>query len=105
MVLWFWGRPSARTLLNQIKGEQTRMANELAVLTQEVADTIGAEASIIKALDGIYAALQDAIANNNQQALVDLTNQLGAQRANIAAAILRDPVPAAPAPPADAPSN
>lgn len=77
------------------------MAGEIEALAQEVAETLGAEASAVQALDKIQAMLEDALATQDMAKLNSLVQQLKDSRATLAAAIVRDngtPTPPVPDP-------
>ncbi len=88
--------------IDLVLAKETQMANELQTLTTQVAANTSAEASAIVLLQGLKTALDAAIAANNPQALLDLSNQLGASQQALAAAIVAN-TPAAPAAPAKKP--
>lgn len=89
--------------LSQILERITAMAGELDTLKAQVTSNNSTIDSAIQLLQGIKAALDAAIAannNGNPQALLDLSASLGTEDAKLAAAIVANtPTPVPPPPP------
>lgn len=65
----------------------TRIMNELDNLKAEVAATREVEQSAIVLLKGLKAKLDAAIASGDPKALTELSDSLGSERAELAAAV------------------
>ena len=78
-----------------ILGEESKMAGELDSLRSQVEQSVTVERSAIVLLQGLKAALDDAIASGNPGALTDLSAQLGASAGALADAVVAN-TPASP---------
>ena len=74
-------------MLHTINERTATMAGELDQLKAAVEAENTVIASAISLLQGLKSALDAAIAANNPQALVDLSNEIGAKTAELSAAV------------------
>jgi hypothetical protein len=76
-----------RDMLKSLLHEVNKMSVELETLVSEVAEIKTVSESAITLLVGLKAKLDEAIASNNPQALIDLSNSLDASSKTLAEAI------------------
>jgi hypothetical protein len=82
-----------KALTLQLSNMETKMSEELDTLTSEVAETRGVMDSAKVLILGFKAALDEAIAANNPQALRDLSASLDEGANDLASAIAANPLP------------